>query len=104
MTTITEEMIGMKMCNSSTSEFIADYTFRHDLKIARKKAHISQEEVSKRTGLSISAISRIENSEADVLHSSILKYVDALGLQINLGPKPEYMMDNIGGNSNEADS
>lgn len=77
----------------NTSEFIANREFRENLKIARLKSHMTQKEVSDISNLSISTIVNIENPDKAVEYLSILKYLDAIGYEMQLAPKPEYMKD-----------
>lgn len=77
----------------NTSEFIANQEFRYDLKLARIKAHMTQKDVAEISKLSMSTISKIENSVKDVEYLSILKYLDAIGYEMKISPKPEYMKD-----------
>lgn len=78
---------------NNTSEFIANHEFRKDLKVARATAHMTQREIAEITGLSLSTISNIENPDRPVEYQSILKYIDAIGYQMKLEPKPDYMKD-----------
>lgn len=77
----------------NTSEFIANREFREDLKIARIKSHMTQKEVSDISKLSISTIVNIENPDKAVEYTSILKYIDAIGYELKLVEKPEFMKD-----------
>ena len=77
----------------NTSEFIADHEFRRDLKIARAKARMTQKEVAAISGLSISTICNIENPDKAVEYLSVLKYIDAIGFQMKLVAKPDFMKD-----------
>lgn len=77
----------------NTSEFIANREFRENLKIARLKSHMTQKEVSDISNLSIGTIVNIENPDRAVEYLSILKYLDAIGYEMQLVPKPEYMKD-----------
>ncbi len=77
----------------NTSEFIANREFRENLKLARLKAHMTQKEVSEISKLSMSTIVNIENPDRAVEYLSILKYLDAIGFEMQLVPKPEFMKD-----------
>lgn len=77
----------------NTSEFIANREFRENLKLARLKAHMTQKEVSEISKLSMGTIVNIENPDRAVEYLSILKYLDAIGFEMRLVPKPEFMKD-----------
>lgn len=79
----------------TTSEFIADHEFREDLKIARLRQGLTQKQVAEKTKMSLSTISNIENPEKSVEYISILKYIDAIGYELQLVPKPEFMKDEL---------
>lgn len=81
------------MSDMTTSAFIADNEFRNRLKIERAKRNLSQSELAEKSGLSVSTVGRIENSDKAVDYLSMLKYVDALGLELVLKEKPTYMVD-----------
>jgi DNA-binding XRE family transcriptional regulator len=69
--------------------FDLEFEFRGKLIEARKQAHLSQSEISKRSGLKQQAISRLENGYQDrsVTLPTLLRYVDALGLSLSLQEK-----------------
>lgn len=77
----------------NTSEFIANREFRENLKLARLKSHMTQKEVSEISKLSMSTIVNIENPDRAVEYLSILKYLDAIGFEMQLVPKPDFMKD-----------
>lgn len=81
------------MSDMTTSAFIADNEFRNRLKIERAKRNLSQSELAEKSGLSVSTVGRIENSDKAVDYLSMLKYIDALGLELVLKEKPTYMVD-----------
>ena len=66
--------------------FEREMDFRRTLAVARKEARLSQKEVSKRSGLKQQAISRFENGDEDkgVTLSTLIRYTDALGLDLSL--------------------
>jgi len=66
--------------------FELEYEFRNKLIEARKHACLSQAEISKRSGLKQQAVSRLEKGYQDrsVTLSTLLRYVDALGLNLSL--------------------
>ncbi len=75
------------------AEFAEDYDVGYDdfrigviLRQARESAGLTQEEVARRLRTKKSAISRIENHADDVRLSSLRRYADAVGanLQIRL--------------------
>lgn len=51
---------------------------------ARKKANITQKEVSEKTNLKIPAISRLENGNTDPRLSTLLKYLASIGKTIQI--------------------
>ena len=55
------------------------------LREARKEAHLTQEELAKKTGTKKSFISRIENGHSDIQLSTLYRLVEiGFGKQINL--------------------
>ena len=93
MVTTMMRMMRMTSDSLTTSAFIADHEFRNSLKIERAKRHLSQAALAEKCGLSVSTIGRIENSDKPVDYMSMLRYIDALGLQLALKEKPSYMVD-----------
>lgn len=77
----------------NTSEFIANREFREDLKIARLRSHMTQKEVADISRMSISTICNIENPDKSIEYTSLLKYLDAIGYELKLAEKPEFMKD-----------
>jgi len=69
--------------------FDLEFEFRGKLIEARKQAQLSQSEISERSGLKQQAISRLEKGYQDrsVTLSTLLRYVDALGLSLSLQEK-----------------
>ena len=53
---------------------------------ARKKAHLTQEELAKRVGSNKSCISRIENGKTEPKVSTFYRIAGALGLSVDLNP------------------
>lgn len=53
---------------------------------ARKKANITQEELSKRTGLKQSAIARFESGKQSPNTDTLFKILEALGLTLEIVP------------------
>ncbi|HET6558363.1 MAG TPA: helix-turn-helix transcriptional regulator [Prolixibacteraceae bacterium] len=53
---------------------------------ARKKAHLTQEELAKRVGANKSYISRIENGKTEPKISTFYRIAAALGLSVELNP------------------
>lgn len=81
------------MSNVSTSAFIADKEFRTKLKTERLKRNLSKKALAEKSGMSVSTVVRIESSEDPVNYTNILKYLDALDLQLTITEKPAYMVD-----------
>ena len=69
--------------------FDLEFAFRKKLVEARKQAQLSQEEISKRSGLKQQAISRFEKGYQDrsITLPTLLRYIDALGLDLSLQQK-----------------
>ena len=51
----------------------------------RKSKHLTQEELSKKSGLSKSCISNIESGDNSPTLRSLIRYVNALGVNIFVG-------------------
>lgn len=70
-------------------DFNLEYEFRGKLIEARRQSQLSQAELSKLSGLKQQAISRLEKGYQDrsVTLPTLLRYVDALGLDLSLQPK-----------------
>jgi len=69
-------------------EWNKEYEFRKKLVLARKQSGLTQKEVSMITGLDQRAISRAEvDSEVSPNIKTIIKYIDALGFQLDIIPK-----------------
>lgn len=68
----------------------ADFKIGVILRMARESAGLTQEEVARRLRTKKSAISRIENHADDVRLSTLHRYADAVGanLQIRLASSP----------------
>jgi len=64
-------------------EFIAKIELQKNLIEARKNEHLTQEQLSGRTGLSQQAISRIERGTGWSI-SSFLKYLSGIGYEVEL--------------------
>ena len=54
------------------------------LKLERRRAGISQDDIFEKSGLAISTISKLENGDSDFRVGTLTQYVDALGLKLNL--------------------
>jgi len=69
-------------------ELDIEYEFRQKLILARKQSGLTQKELSKISGLDHRAISRAENN-ADISPNlkTLIKYIDALGFQLDITPK-----------------
>ena len=70
-------------------DFDLAYDFRGKLIDARKQAQLSQADISERSGLKQQAISRLEKGSQNrsVTLTTLLRYVDALGLDLSLQQK-----------------
>jgi DNA-binding XRE family transcriptional regulator len=60
---------------------------------ARKKAHLTQDELAKRVGSNKSYISRIENGKTEPKVSTFYRIASALGLSVDLNPLPSYELN-----------
>jgi transcriptional regulator with XRE-family HTH domain len=58
------------------------------LRQAREKAGLTQEQVAERLATKKSAISRIENSAGSIRFSTLERYAQAIGWQLNLDLRP----------------
>lgn len=71
---------------SNTDALIIDKMLRMQLTNIRKSKHISQEKLSKISGLSVSCISNIESGEnTSPTLRSLIKYTSALGIELYIG-------------------
>lgn len=66
--------------------FEKEYELKKMLTEARKQEHITQQELSSRTGLSQQAISRIErvNETGGFTFRTLFKYLDGIGYDLSL--------------------
>ena len=72
--------------NTNTECSIQDKLIRMQLADIRKSKHLTQEELSKKSGLSKSCISNIESGDnSSPTLRSIIRYVNALGVNIFVG-------------------
>ena len=60
------------------------FEFSVMLKVARKRAGITQEAIARKLRTKKSAISRIENHAADIRLSTLEKYANALGMRLKV--------------------
>lgn len=71
------------MTNTNTDNLIADKLLRMQLVSIRKQKHLTQKQLSKKSGLSESCISGIENdTDRSPTLRSLIRYANALGIQI----------------------
>ena len=59
------------------------------LQLERVRAGLTQEQAAQRLGTSKSAVSRIENSAADVRLATLQRYAEAVGCHLVLELQPE---------------
>lgn len=72
--------------NTNTECSIQDKLIRMQLADIRKSKHLTQEELSKKSGLSKSCISNIESGDnSSPTLRSLIRYVNALGVNIFVG-------------------
>ena len=55
------------------------------LKMARKEAKLTQTDVAEKLGTNKSSISRLENKAEDMKVSTLLRYLEIVGLKLSLG-------------------
>jgi len=84
-----EELAKTEEGARAIRDFDLEFEFRGKLIEARKNAKLSQAEISRRSGLKQQAVSRLENGYQDrsVTLPTLLRYVDALGLNLSLEQK-----------------
>lgn len=71
------------MANTNTDNLIADKLLRMQLVSIRKQKHLTQKQLSKKSGLSESCISGIENdTDRSPTLRSLIRYANALDIQI----------------------
>lgn len=66
--------------------FEAEMAFKQEIINARKSLSLTQKDVSKRSGLSQQAISRIENGASGTI-GTIIKYLDSIGYTLSVKMK-----------------
>ena len=72
--------------NTNTECSIQDKLIRMQLADIRKSKHLTQEELSEKSGLSKSCISNIESGDnSSPTLRSLIRYVNALGVNIFVG-------------------
>ena len=72
--------------NTNTECSIQDKLIRMQLADIRKSKHLTQDELSKKSGLSKSCISNIESGDnSSPTLRSLIRYVNALGVNIFVG-------------------
>ena len=84
-----EELAKTEEGARAIRDFDLEYDFRKKLVEARKQAQLSQAEIAERSGLKQQAVSRLEKGYQDrsVTLPTLLRYVDALGLDLALQQK-----------------
>ncbi len=63
--------------------FLAEMKFKQELIEKRKKLSLTQKEISKRSGLSQQAISRLEKGSGGTIET-IIRYLSAMGCSLSL--------------------
>ena len=71
------------------AEYEADVAFRKALIAARKAEDITQSGLSRKTGLSQQAISRIETGSGNTTIQTLIKYLRGIGYELQLKRKEE---------------
>lgn len=69
---------------SYVQEFNEEYELIQSLIKARKESGLTQKDVAKRSGLTQQMISRIEKIDNSPTLNNLLKYINAIGVMINL--------------------
>ncbi len=84
---IIEELIsGDESLRRQHELFEAEMAFKQELINARKSAALTQQEVSRITGLSQQAVSRMEKSASGTIET-IIRYLDSLGYSLTIRKK-----------------
>ena len=84
---IIEELIsGDESLRRQHELFEAEMAFKQELINARKSAALTQQEVSRITGLSQQAVSRMEKSASGTI-GTIIRYLDSLGYSLTIRKK-----------------
>lgn len=83
------EDLAERLSDPLEAEISAQEALGRQLAEARKSAHLTQPQLAQQTGLQQADISRIEHGLGNPTHDTLLKLVDALGMQIILRPKKE---------------
>ena len=63
--------------------FVAEMAFKQEMINARKTLSLTQKDVSRLSGLSQQAVSRIENGASDTI-STVIKYLNSLGYTLSI--------------------
>ena len=84
---IIEELIsGDESLRRQHELFEAEMAFKQELINARKSAALTQQDVSRITGLSQQAVSRMEKSASGTIET-IIRYLDSLGYSLTIRKK-----------------
>lgn len=73
--------------DSAADKVINKFAIHIQLHYLRTSMHLTQEEASALSGISVSTISRLETSGSDVRLDSIINYAHALGYEVRLEKK-----------------
>lgn len=81
-----EELLKDSECKKAYDLFVQEYELKKMLAQARKEQNLTQQELSKRTGLSQQAISRIENlnDSKGFTFRTLFKYLEGIGYELSL--------------------
>lgn len=81
--------LAQRLSTQLEAETNAQEALGRQLAEARKSADLTQPELAEQTGLQQADISRIEHGLGNPTRDTLLKLVDALGMEIVLRPKGE---------------
>lgn len=79
--------LAQRLSAQLEAETTAQEALGRQLAEARKLAHLTQPQLAQQTGLQQADISRIEHGLGNPTRDTLLKLVDALGMEIVLRPK-----------------
>ena len=84
---LTSDSIGNpinKATIENTEVFLQDKFIRQELRNARASKHITQQELSKLSGLSIATISNIESGDGSPTLRSLIRYAKAVDYELKI--------------------
>lgn len=79
--------LSERLSSQLEAEVSAQVIFGRRIATARESAHLSQPQLAKQSGVQQADISRIERGLGNPTRDTLVKLVDALGMQLVLQPK-----------------